>query len=190
MAWGKIAAAFLLSAGAVSFFGAGTMSFFGAGTALAEVPPAPVIIVVDVAQLVSVSKAAKAVQSEIDQQTVGFSKEASAQEDALQKRRAELERQRGTLTRDDFENQARDVEQRYDALQKTVQAKRQLLQQVYSEAMTKVEGMALRIVADIAKERHANLVLAKQTTVFQADGFDITAEALKRLDEALPAMTV
>lgn len=64
------------------------------------------------------------------------------------------------------------------------------MQQSYNDAMTKVENTALQIIAAIAAERKANLVLTRAAVLFEADGLDITAEVTKRLDAKLPSLTV
>jgi hypothetical protein len=56
--------------------------------------------------------------------------------------------------------------------------------------MGKVETAALEVIADIVKERRANLVLAKQAVLFEAEGMDVTADAITRLDQKLPSVAV
>jgi Skp family chaperone for outer membrane proteins len=153
-------------------------------------PPAPVIVMVDMQQLVYNSKAGKGVQGQVEKQRQVFSKEVAQQEDELQKARAELERQRTVLSPDQFEAKGRQFQQRLQELDRSVQAKQKAWQAVYSEAMNKVEESALQVVAEIAAEHQANLVIQKAAVIFGKDGFDITADAMQRLDQRLPAVTV
>jgi len=153
-------------------------------------PPAPVIVMVDMQQLVYSSKAGKGIQGQMEKQRQAFSKEVAQQEDELQKARTELERQRTTLPPDQFETKGRQFQQRLQELDRSVQAKQKAWQAVYSEAMNKVEESALQVVAEIAAEHQANLVIQKAAVIFGKDGFDITADAMQRLDERLPAVTV
>lgn len=153
-------------------------------------PPAPIMVVVDMRQVIATSKAAKGVQAQIDQQGQVYSKEVSKQEDDLQKIRAELERQRTILSQDAFNEKTKEFQQRYDELDRNVQGKRQALQQSFTEAMSKIENVALQVVNEIATERGANIVIDKQTVVFQSDGFDISQEALTRVDQKLPQVAV
>ncbi len=166
----------------------------GLAPALAQTPagppPAPVIVMVDMQQLVYNSKAGKGIQGQMDKQRQTFSKEVSQQEDDLQKARAELERQRATLAPDQFEAKGRQFQQRLQELDRSVQAKQKAWQAVYSEAMSKVEEGALQVVAEIAAEHQANMVIQKAAVIFGKDGFDITADAMQRLDQRLPAVAV
>ena len=153
-------------------------------------PPAPVIVMVDMQQLVYNSKAGKGVQGQVEKQRQAFSKEVAQQEDELQKARTELERQRTALPPDQFEAKGRQFQQRLQELDRSVQAKQKAWQAVYSEAMNKVEEGALQVVAEIAAEHQANLVIQKAAVIFGKDGFDITTDAMQRLDQRLPAVTV
>lgn len=176
---------------------AGPAAAAAAGPAAAtETPPAPAkapapsIIIVDITQILRDAKAAKGIQAQLDHETESYSKEVSQQENELQKLRDELERQRTVLSQEAYTAKTREYQQRFDTLDKSVQSKRQALQQSYQEAMTKVEHAALEIIADIAKERNANLVLARAAVLFQSEGFDVTDEAVSRLDRTLPSVAV
>ena len=101
--------------------------------------PAPVILIVDMQQILRDAKAAKSVQSVINDQYSAYSKEVAKQEDELQQGRAELERQRTVLAPDVWNTRARELQQRYDGLSQVFQGKRQALQQSLNESMGKVE---------------------------------------------------
>jgi len=150
----------------------------------------PVILIVDLQQILQDAKAAKGVQAIINQEYSSYTKEVAQQEDELQKARAELERQRTVLAPDAFNTRARDLQQRYDELGQVVQGRRQSLQQSLNEAMLQVKNAALSVIADIVKERKANLVIEKQAVVFEADGMDVTADAVARLDQKLASVPV
>ncbi len=152
--------------------------------------PAPVILIVDLQQILRDAKAAKGVHSTINQEYGAYTKEVAQQEDGLQKARTELERQRTVLAPEAFNMRARDLQQRYDELGQVVQSKRQALQQSLNEAMLTVRNAALEVVADIVKERRANLVIEKQAVVFEAEGMDVTADAIARLDKKLDSVPV
>lgn len=152
--------------------------------------PAPVILIVDLQQILQDAKAAKGVQAIINQEYSSYTKQVSQQEDELQKARADLERQRTILAPEAFNMRARDLQQRYDELGQVVQGRRQSLQQSLNEAMLQVKNAALTVIADIVKERKANLVIEKQAVVFEADGMDVTADAVARLDQKLASVPV
>jgi outer membrane protein len=150
----------------------------------------PAIIIVDLPQVLHDSNAGKGVQAALNQESQTYSKEVAHQEDDLQKMRSELERQRTVLSQEAFEAKAKAFQQRYQDLDKSVQAKRQALQQAYNTAMLKVEKAALDIVGVIAKERGANLVLAKQATIPQSDDAEVTTDVVARLNKTLTSVPI
>jgi outer membrane protein len=155
-----------------------------------QTPAAPVVVVVDMTQIMRDAKAAKNIQAQVQSEMDAYTKEVSRQEDELNGVRVELERQRTALAPELFNARSQDYQQRYAALDRDVQARRQEMQQSYSESMTKVEGVALQIIADVAKERKANMVIAKEALLYMDDALDVTAEVTRRLDVKLPALAV
>ncbi|HYL48635.1 MAG TPA: OmpH family outer membrane protein [Stellaceae bacterium] len=156
----------------------------------ASPPPPTVVVIADINQILHDAKSAKDVQSQIDRAMADFSKQVSTSENELQQMRDELERERSTLSPDAFSAKSRQYQQRFDALDRTVQGRRQALQQSYNESMTKIENTALQIIAQIAGEHKANMVLTRAAVLFAANNLDITAEVTKRLDDQLPTMQV
>jgi len=152
--------------------------------------PAPVIVMVDMQQLVYNSKAAKSVQAQMDKERESFSKQVAEQEDQLQRARADLERQRNAMAPDQLEAKSREFQQKLEELDRAVQARQRVWQEETKEAIEKVQGAALQVVAEIAAARHANLVIQKAAVVLGTDGFDITTDALTRLDQRLPSVTL
>lgn len=164
-----------------------------AGSACAQNPPAPpptVVVIADINQILRDAKSGKDVQTQIDKAMADFSKQVSTSENELQRMRDGLERERSALSPDAYGAKTREYQQRFDALDRTVQARRQALQQSYNTAMTKIENTALQIIAQIAGEHKANMVLTRAAVLFAANNLDITAEVTKRLDAQLPSMTV
>ena len=181
----------LIAVLALFLAGLATLTSLAAAQQAAPPPlPTPAVLIVDLPQVLRDTKAAKEVQSAVNQQYSGYAKEVAQQEDELQKGRGELERQRTVLAPEVYNARARELQQRYDELSKVVQSRQQALQQSYKEAMTKVENAALEVIADLVKERKANLVMAKQALVFEDESMDITSETVARLDKKLPSVPV
>lgn len=172
------------------FFGGIDVTPAAAQAAAGGAPPTLALVMVDMQQLIYGSKAAKGIQSQMEQHRQAFSKEVAQQEDQLQKARTDLERQRSVTPPNQLEAKGREYQQKVEALDRNVQGKQQALQQVYNEAMSKVESAALQVVAEVAAAHQANIVVQKAAVIFSKDGFDITAEAMQKLDERLPAVAV
>jgi outer membrane protein len=153
-------------------------------------PPSLTVLVVDVKSLLQNSKAAKMVRGQIDQKQKQFAAEISRQEEALRKERDALQRQQSSLSAAALNQKGREFQQKYNQLDHSVQAKRQVLEQANAEAFGKINQQMIKIIADIAKVRKANLVLERSELVLFDRKFDVTDEVLQKLDEQLPTMTV
>jgi outer membrane protein len=180
-----------------------TMLLLGAsGAAWAQAPAAPPpaptpaapqnlsVLVVDVKSLLQNSKAAKMVRGQIEQKQKQFAAEISHQEEALRKERDALQRQQSSLTAAVLNQKGREFQQKYNQLDHSVQQKRQILEKANGEAFGKINQQMIKIIADIAKTRKANLVLERSELVLFDRKFDVTDEVLQKLDEQLPTLSV
>src|SRR6266702_4249280 len=161
-----------------------------------QTPPAPAaapalnILVVDVQSLLQNSKSAKAVRQQIEQKRTEFQKEMSSQEGVLRQEHDTLQRQQSSLSAEAFNQKGREFQQKLNDFDKSMQSKRQILEKANSEALEKINEAMLKIIADIAKERKANLVFLRSELVLFDQNFEVTDEVLQKLDEQLPTVTV
>jgi outer membrane protein len=162
----------------------------------AQAPPAAAaptpltVMVVDVQALLQNSKAAKMVRGQIEQKRNEYTKEISHQEETLRAERDALQRQQASLSADALNQKGRDFQQKVNDLERNVQGKRQALEKSNGEALSKIQEEMLKIIADIAKQRKANLVFQRADLVLFDQSFDVTDEVLQKLDEQMPALTV
>ena len=161
-----------------------------------QTPPAPAaapslnILVVDVQSLLQNSKSAKMVRQQIDQKRTEYQKEMSAQEGTLRQEHDTLQRQQSSLSAEAFNQKGREFQQKLNDFDKSMQGKRQTLEKANSEAIEKINEVMLKIIADIAKERKANLVFLRSELVLFDQNFEISDEVLQKLDEQLPTLAV
>jgi outer membrane protein len=169
----------------------------------APTPPAPAqpapsaaapmpltVLVVDVQALLQNSKAAKMVRGQIEQKRNEYTKEISHQEEGLRAERDAIQRQQASLSADALNQKGREFQQKVNDLERNVQGKRQALEKSNGEALSKIQEEMLKIIADIAKQRKANLVLQRSDIVLFDQSFDVTDEVLEKLDEQMPTLTV
>jgi Skp family chaperone for outer membrane proteins len=148
------------------------------------------VMVVDYQALLQNSKAAKMVRSQIEQKRGEYTKEISHQEEVLRAERDALQRQQASLSPEALNQKGRDFQQKVNELERNVQGKRQALEKSNGDALQKIQEQMLKIIADIAKQRKANLVFQRADLVLFDQGFDVTDEVLQKLDEEMPALTV
>ena len=158
----------------------------------AALPAAPSlnVLVVDVQSLLQNSKAAKMVHGQIEQKRIEYTKEISHEEEVLRTERDTLQRQESTMSPQALNKKGREFQQKVNDLDRSVQAKRQALEKSNNDALSKIQQAMLRIIADIAKQRRANLVFQRTDLVLFDRSFDVTDQVMQKLDEELPVVTV
>ncbi len=156
----------------------------------AAVPSSLQVMVVDVQALLQNAKAAKMVRDQIEAKRAEYAKEISHQEEVLRQERDNLQKQQASLSAEQLNVKGREFQAKVNELDRDVQAKRQALERSNADALQKIQEVMVKIITDIAKERHANLVFQRSELVLFDQGFDVTDQVLQKLDEQMPTMTV
>lgn len=162
-------------------------------------PNAPVsaklpILIVDVKRVLDDSKAAISAQKKIEMQRSSFQDEITKQEQQIREAEQELAQARGKMDEKAYADKEAQLRQKFRDVEKYVQERRQTLEKATGQTLGKVHDVMLEIVADIAKKRGAQAVLAKQgsnvAVLWSAEGSDITGEVSTRLNTQLPEIAV
>ncbi len=155
--------------------------------------PNAVIAVVDFSRVVRDSLAGRNVRSQTDQQQAGYQLEIQEFQSELERARQELTRQQTILSPEAFNRNRQAYEQRARELQKTVQLRKQELDQRFGQGMRLVEEEVVKILRELAAEQGINIVLnAKRggVVVFAEGALVITDEVVNRLNERLQTVTL
>jgi Skp family chaperone for outer membrane proteins len=151
---------------------------------------APVIAVVDVQRIMQESEAAKGISQSFNDLRESYQKEISALEDKLRKSEEELRKQQTVLAPDALVAKRRDFEKQVADVQKVVQNRKRGLDVSLNEAMGVVQKTMLDVVAEVAGERGANLVLARHQFVLIDTALDVTGTVLERVNKKLPKVAL
>ncbi|GAB4173960.1 MAG: hypothetical protein OHK0024_10670 [Thalassobaculales bacterium] len=150
----------------------------------------PLIAVIDVQAVIREANAARNIREQIEAKRAAYQDELAKRERELRAAEQELSRQRQSLPADQFNKRRQDFEQKVADVQRDVQAKKRQLDTGFSQAMEQVRDTLIQIVADLANETKANIVLSKQAVVIVEKSLDISRPALDRLNQRLPRVTV
>ncbi|MBK1836159.1 OmpH family outer membrane protein [Azospirillum sp. YIM B02556] len=151
---------------------------------------APVIAVIDVQKIMQESSASKGITKSFESLRDSYQKEISALEDKLRKNEDELRKQQTVLSPEALANKRRDFEKQVADVQKTVQTRKRALETSLNEAMAVVHKTMVEVVADISRERGANLVLARQQFVLVDTQLDVTDAVMERVNKKLPQVAL
>ncbi|MGZ8329310.1 MAG: OmpH family outer membrane protein [Allosphingosinicella sp.] len=146
--------------------------------------------ILDVGRALRDASAVKGIRSQLDGYMDSYRADTQKEEQSLRAADAELGRKRTVLSAEAFAAERQKLEQRVAAAQGKVQDRRQSLERVHAEAMQKVQDALAGIVSAIAKERGLTLILRKDQTLFALPSYEITEEAMKRLDKQLPSVKI
>lgn len=161
--------------------GQGTGQGTGMGTAIA---------VVDVQGALRESDAAKKIQALINKRRQDYQRQVTEEEQALRQSEQDLQQQRSILSPDVYQQRLREFRDRVAEVQKSVQQRRRALDQAFTMSMNKVRDALVTVIAEIADERGAKVVLFKDHIVIAEKSLDISEEALHRLNDRLPSVPV
>lgn len=146
---------------------------------------APVLAILDVQKVLRESVAVKALTKEIEEQREGYQAQLREKEEAVRAADKELARQRTILSAEAFAQKRGELEKEVAALQREVQTRKRDLDQAFGNGMAQVQNALAGVAKEIAEERGIDLVLSKATVVIVKPKFDITGEAVKRLNARL-----
>ena len=146
------------------------------------------IAVVDIQAIIGQSFAAVKVREFIENKKKEFTIELKKEEEALKLMQEELSSQRSILPPDEFAELEGNFRNRVEALQKMVAERNQLLEDVLSRSVQKIQNEAVKIITDIGKEKNLALTLDTSTVVIAANSINISKSVIDLLNISLPEL--
>ena len=154
-------------------------------------PPQAKIVVLDRAAILQFSKVGQDIARQMQTYANQAKADLQAQGRALQNEGRQLQQQVAILAPDVKQKRLEAFQAKERSLQGAAQRKDEQLKAGFAQARATMETTLGPILQQLVKERGANLVLDKQAVVFaNTSGFDITGEAINRLNQKLPAIKV
>jgi Skp family chaperone for outer membrane proteins len=154
-------------------------------------PPQAKIVVIDRAAIMQFSKVGQDIAKQMQTYALQAKNDLSAQGKALQAEGRNLQQQVAILAPDVKQKRLDAFRAKEEALQGAAQRKDDQLKIAFGQARAAMEGALGPILQQLVKERGANLVLDKQAVVFANNSaFDITGDAINRLNQKLPAYKI
>lgn len=148
------------------------------------------LAVVNIQIIMKDSKAANSVRDQVQTKQKQFQSELDKKEKELQEEDKELAKQRSLLSPEAFKQQYQQFRQKAATAQKEIQKKRVQLDKALGEALADIQQNVVTIVAEVAKEKGANMAISTSQVLYADPALDITSEVLTRLDKKVPKLTV
>ncbi len=149
------------------------------------------VAVVDIPTILQQATAMRTIQQQLDVQKEQLQRDVAQQQDALRTAEQELARLRQTVSVEEFDRKRTEFETQVSATGRALQERTRRLDIAFNQARNSVINTLDQVIAEVAREWGATLVISRQFIVYQAGGAaDITAEVLERLNNRLPQVTV
>lgn len=151
---------------------------------------AATIAFVDVARIMRDSAAAKSLRAQLEKQENTYEAEIKGKTDGLRKDEDALRKSRASLTPDAFGAKQQEFQTKVDSLRQQVERRRQQMAFAQEDAMRKLEPILAKVVAEVAKEVGASIVLDTGRVLVSSNNLNITDQVLSRLDGQISTITV
>lgn len=151
----------------------------------AQINRTPLIGIIDVQGVLRASTAVQTLSAEIEKLRDEAQAKIQGREEALRTADQALAQRRPGLSAEEYAEERSKLEAEGIQLQRQLQAERRRLDQRFSQGMAQIQQVLLSISQDIARENDLDLVLSKTTVIIARPEFDLTEEALKRLNAQL-----
>ncbi len=152
--------------------------------------PAPKILVIDRAAILSQSKVGQDIASQVRAYTTAAEKEFKGESDALKRERTQLEQQAAILSADAKRQKLEAFQKRAQAFQQQVEHRQELIQGGVIKAREQVEQALGPILQGVMAERGANLLFDRNVVILGTVDVDVTPVVISRLNKKLPAVKV
>lgn len=152
--------------------------------------PQPRILVIDRATILRQSAAGKDMIAQIDGLTKAAETEFKGEDDRLRSDAAAIQQQLAVLAPEVRAQKTREFTSRQQTLQKKVQQRQNEIQAGVYKARKSIEDALGPILESVMKERGANLLLDRNAVVLGTVDVDITAAAIRQLDQKISKVKV
>lgn len=153
--------------------------------------PAPKIVVLDRAAIIQVSKAGQDIARQLQQMANQNRANFEAQQKSLANEGQALRQQVAILAPDARAKREEAFNTKVRGIQESAERRQAQIQQAAGTSQQALASALTPIITEIVKERGANMVVDKSAVIFaNNNAFDITPEAISRLDARMPSFKV
>lgn len=148
------------------------------------------IAIIDSRRLFSESKVSDDIRQQLTKVSQQYATEENGVKEKLLKDKDELDKQRGLLVQEAFEEKYNDLKRRADQLNRQADLHQKQINVAQMRANRELQKVLNPIIKQVAEQRGATIILEQSQIVWQADGMDITKSVIDLLDKQLPSLKV
>lgn len=155
-----------------------------------KAPVTPRIAIINVEYAMQKAKAVETARSQMKNMSEKYNKEIATEESALRTLEQELQQQRTILAPEAYAQRREEFQKKVAALQQKARSLRQAMDRGFKNTMQRIQLVLFEETAKVAEELGYNLVLPSSQIIVSIGQFNITPQALERLDKRLPDVTL
>ena len=165
--------------------------FAGAGSeAVAQERSAPVILILNQAQVISQSKAGQSIGPQLEKLQNEANESLNGEVAKLTKEAEDLKKQQGLLSEEVWTQKAQQIAVKQNNLPVLREVKLRELSLAEQKALGEISEQMRPILKKIVEENGATLLLERGAVMYAASETDITEQVIKELDKKLKSVKV
>ena len=153
-------------------------------------PPAAVIGVMGVPDVMHASSAAQQIEKTIGERRQKLADDAQKEQAAWRDMQQKLVDDRGKLTVDQTRARERQLQERITNSQRIFRERGRIIQEAAQYALAQIERTLIAVIRQVADSRGMNLVLHREQVALNVNEFDITQQVTDQMNKILPSVII
>ncbi|MFH1803418.1 MAG: OmpH family outer membrane protein [Pseudomonadota bacterium] len=149
-----------------------------------------IVMIVDFEGIMREASAPQDIRKQVEERRNGYQQEIEKRQQELREEDQKIAQQRTLLSAEVLQQKRQEFQQKVAEFQKFAQARNKVLDESLNEARVAFQKKLIEIIADVAEERSATLVLHKSQVILHANAMDASKEVFDRVNAAMPTFTV
>ncbi len=153
-------------------------------------PPAAVIGVLGIPDIMHASTAAQQVEKQIGERRDKLNEDAQKEQVAWRDLQQALANQRASLSADQIRTKERELQERVTNSQRQLRDRNRFIQEAAQVGLAQIERMLIATIRQVAESRGMNLVLHRAQVALNINEFDITEPVVEQMNKVLPSVVL
>lgn len=153
-------------------------------------PPAAVIGVMGVPEVMRASSAAQQIERTIGERRQKLNEDAQKEQGAWRDMQQSLINDRARLSPDQIRARERELQERITGSQRQFRERGRIIQLAAQYALAQIERSLVSVIRQVAESRGMNLVLHRQQVALNVNEFDITDAVAAQMNKVLPSVVI
>ena len=153
-------------------------------------PPAAVMGVIGVPEVMRASVAAQEVEKVISTRREKLNEDAQKEQNTWREMQQSLAGERGKLSPEQIRKKEQELQDRITTAQKKFRERNMIIQEATQYALNQIQATLIGVIRQVSDSHGMNLVLHRSQVALNVNEFDITDQVTAQLNKLLPAVKI